>query len=533
MKNKILFAVMAATVLLSIFSGLKFASAFTEGMALNPTEKIVDPPYGSQGWFFLWELNISTSTQVNAWEAVLYWDPAVLRISLETPVVFGDFMSGASVENYSERIGEGSIRLGQYFTESYTVTGSGTLAYLNFTFRIPGATEVKFLEAVVWDDDLNPTDLLPGSADGRIKSNRPHPEFTWSTADGLNPLPNHTIFDGGDEIQHYDVVTFNASASYDVSNLVWDGSAWVPDGGYPDIVYYRWEFGDGEVAEGAGLVTVTHVYQGYNYEGWLVNLTVWDSENDYWSTTWRYGGPDPANTVPMWRDVAVVDIWISCPPYEYWQEYGLDWWVWWWLDTQDYWIPNLNDPYWDYPLPPSYCSDFGLPENTTVRDFGAYLWIVLTANNYGSVAEKVTVKLYAVYMKQKVDIGAGGAWVPEMDEDVELIDEWTITMNAESGSGWSLLTLWTPPQDGFYVLFATIESAYGSVMEDQDPSNNYFMMPETFTTTAAWDFTSLSLVKEQSFTRYLVDFTGDGVVNPREFAILGNRFIFGKRWTQP
>lgn len=531
MKSKILFVVMAATVLLSIFSGLKPVGAVTEGMALNPTEMVVDPPCGTQGWFFLWELNISTSSSVSAWEAMLYWDPAVLRVSLETPAVFGNFMTGAPVENYTQRIGEVSLRLGQAFTQNYTVSGSGILVYLNFTFVIPAATEVEFLEAVVWDNSLNPTDLLPGSVSGRIKSNRPHPVFTWSTADGRNPLPNSTIWNGGDKIVYYDVVTFDASGSYDVSNQIWNGTHWVPGTGFPDIVNYRWEFGDGEFAEGSNLVTVTHIYQDYSFEGYLVNLTVWDSENDAWSTTWRYGGPDPANTVPMWRDVAVVDIWSSLPPYYMWDELGVDWWAWWWFDTTDYWIPNLKDPYWNYTLPDTFCDYFGLPYGATLKDFRAPLWILVTACNYGSVDERVTIKLYAARLDVKGDIGA--PWLVKWKGDIYLIDEWKKTLKAGKGSGWSLLTFWMPPKDGFYIFFATIEPASDAVVEDQDPSNNIFVMPSLFTTTAAWDSTALKLVKEQSYMRYLVDFTGDGRVTAKDFAILGSGVIYGKWWHLP
>ena len=536
MKNKILFTLMTATIMLSVFAGLNLVKAPDYGyMALNPTEKIYDPAYGTQGDFFQWEVNISTSVSVSAWEAYLYWDPSVLRSSPDFPVVWGTFMSGAPVQGYARRIGENAIQFGQYFTTQHTVTGTGTLAWLNMTFLLPGATTVNFLYATVWDDNLNEYTL--SFYNGRIKSNRPHPTFTWSTADGRNPLPQHTIYDGGDSITWSDTVTFNASGSFDVSNLVWSGSAWVPGAGYPDIVKYRWEFGDGAFDEGADKITTTHVYSGYNKDGWLVNLTVWDSEGDYWSTTWRYGGPDPANTVPMWRDVAIVDIWPSLPPYDVYDEDGTDWYSYWLFDTTDYWIPNLNDPYWNYHLPPSYCDDMGVPENITVKqaweDYGLPpLYILVTACNYGSVNEKVTVKLYAAHIDVKVKRQAG-AWVRVTAQDVYLIDTFTKTLNAGSGSSWSLMTLWMPPKDGFYVLFATIEPANNAVMADQDPSNNYYVMPALFSTTAAWNSTARTLVKEQSFARYVVDIDGSGKIDGTDFSVLANKAIFGKFWYTP
>lgn len=495
MKRKILFIVMTAMLLCSVFVGLKLAkSQVANSMAMDPADKVVDPPHGSTCFYWLYPINISTTHDVSMWEAFLFWDPAVIRVSVETPAVWGDFMAGCSPLGETD-ITENSIQLGQYSTvKDCTATGDGVLASINFTFVLPAATPVSFLEAVVYDNDMNVYDLLPNSADGAVSSNRPHPVFTWTTIDGLNPLPNHTFTDGGDSITHYDVVSFNASGSY------------------PSITNYRWEFGDGVVDEGAGKVTTTHIYQDYNKDGWLVNLTVW-SGSEYWSSTWRCPGPNPTDTVPMYRDVSVVDIWPSLPPYELWDEDGLDWWAWWFFDSTDYWVPGSEDAYWDYTLPDSFCMDFGIDNDTTVRDFGLYIWILVTATNLGSVPEDVTIDLWAVYSELDLGFAPGPVWTPDMDQDVILVDSFTTTIGADAGTGWGLMTLWTPPKNGFYVFFATISAADNAVIHDADWSNNYYLMPSMFTNEAVWG----SLITESTYAAYMADLTGDGKLTAGDF----------------
>lgn len=507
MKRKILFVVMTAMLLCSVFVGLKLAkSQIANSMAMDPADKVVNPPYGSTSYYWLYPINISTTYAVSMWEAFLYWDPAVIRVSVETPAVWGDFLAGTSPQGYTS-ITENSIKLGRYSTvKDATDTGDGVLASINFTFVLPAATAVTFLEAVVYDNDMVVYDLLGNSADGAVRSDRPHPVFTWTTIDGLNPLPNHTITDGGDSITHYDVVSFNASESY------------------PSITNYRWEFGDGVVEEGAGKVTTTHIYQDYNKAGWLVNLTVW-SGSEYWSTTWCPAGSAPTDTVPMYRDVSVVDIWPSLCPYEYYDEYGLDWWAWWFFDSTDYWIPYNEDPYWDYTLPDSFCTDFGIASGSTVRDFGLYIWILVTATNLGSVPEDVKIDLYAVYSELDLGFKAGPVWIPDIDENVILVDSFTTTIGPDAGTGWGLSTLWTPPKNGFYVFFATVSAADNAIIHDADWSNNYFMMPETLTNTAKWDSTGLSLDKGDVFAGYICDLNGDGIVSAADFTIFSLNFF--------
>ena len=136
-------------------------------------------------------------------------------------------------------------------------------------------------------------------------------------------------------------------------------------------------------------------------------------------------------------------------------------------------------------------------------------------------------------MSQKLDYSAGPVWIPKMDQNVYLIDTFTTTLKAGSGSGWKLATLWMPPKDGFYVFFATIEPANNAVMADQDPSNNYYVMPATFTTTAAWNSTARALVKEPVYAKYLADICATGKIGAKDLGALVNRQIYGKFWNAP
>jgi len=407
--KKILFAAMAAIIVCGMFAGLSIivrSNGVTNGMFMDPTQLTVDPPIGGSDLTFAYAINITTTViNVTVWEAKLLWNPAVLRAY---NVTWGDFMRpGGQPEGYNVTSGGGEyIILGQDYTVNYNgTTGSGRLAYINFTFVLPGATTVVFKEAKVWDANLTEYNLLPppspsgigDTTDGRVKSNRPHPAFWWATDDQIaagtykmNPLPGDTsgtprvptsgeIYDGGTIVNVPGVSTnvhFNASSSYDVSNMVWNGTAWNLSSVGLDT--YVWNFGD-ESDPGNGL-TVDHVFPGYNKDGWLVTLWVNDTGGDEWQSDWRYQGPAADNTVPMYRDVAVLDIWPTLPPYEKWDRTGhdatKDWWNSWSFDTVDFWIPNTADAYWNYNLSDSFCDQntgYALPTpDTRLLSFGSY-----------------------------------------------------------------------------------------------------------------------------------------------------------------
>jgi hypothetical protein len=514
MKQKILFGALAVIIFGSLFVGLKLATALNaESMWLDPEFKTINPTPTQMT--FLYDLRINTTYAITAWEAKLLFDPAVIRA---LDVVWGGYMTPpGDVSNVVQIPGTGeSIRLGQTYTSALTSTGEGLLAQINFTFVLPGATEIQFLEAKVWDDALTEYDIVGSSVSGKLNSDMPHPLFAWSCADGRNPLPNHTISEGGDTIEHYDVVTFNASGSYDVQNMPWNGTAFDPDGGYPDIVYYIWDFGDGTGVEGAhpAFEAVTHVYQDYNFDGYLVNLTVRDSEAHEWSTTWRFGGPHDDNTVPMWRDVAVVDFWPSLMPFEVWDNgTGADWWAWWWYDTVDYTIPRTDSYYWNYEAdnllgPGSYARDIGID-------------ILMTFANYGSVPELCKMTLYAIYFQEDLDFAPGPVYTINKDTQLIMIRQITATIGPGAGTGWmwALEAWFMPPSNGYYVLFATVEYE-GCMTDDQDPSNNYMAAPNVLDTVYTFD----TMDGPTTYAKYRADLDGDGRVGPSDFAIFAVNF---------
>jgi len=397
--KKILFAAMAAIIVCGMFAGLNIMtvrSAIANGMAMNPTELVYDPPYGGP-LTFDYPINITaTPISVSAWQAKLLWNPAILRA---LGVVWGTFMgAGATYDSYTVSSGGEYIILGQSYKSNVNSTGSGWLANVTFTFVLPGATFVNFQEAKVWNDTLYEFSLLGNSYSGRVKSDRPHPVFSWKTDDGMNPLPakNSTytpptrsigtgqIYDGGRLVQvpgSATIVHFNASASYDVSHMTWNGSAYNLVGG-AGLATYAWDFGDGGTGTG---ITVDHQYLAYNKTGWLVTLNVTDDDGVYWMSTWRYQGPDPSNTVPMWRDVGVVDIWPSLAPYYSWDKGNHnpadDWWNAWSYDSTDFWLPNTADRYWNYNLSDSFC-DVNTGYGVTSPDYR--LWPNFTGYAEGS-----------------------------------------------------------------------------------------------------------------------------------------------------
>jgi hypothetical protein len=376
-----------------------------------------------------------------------------------------------------------SIILGQTFTWSgNSATGEGLLAQINFTFVLPGATEVRILEATVYDTNLDEYSLLGGSVSGKVKTNEPHAEFFWYTTDGLNPLPNHTVSEGGDTLTHYDIVYFNASESYDVSNLVWNATseAFEADGGYPDIASYDWDFGDNTTGTG---LTTSHIYQDYNQAGYLVNLTVTDGEGSKWSSTWRYAGPNPDDTVPMWRDVLIVDIWPS----------------------MDY-IDNVHHT-------------IGRSDNATYWA-SEVLTILPTAVNLGSVPEYCKISMYAMFWEPDLGFAAGPVYTPILDTQLIHLNTWWTTIGANSGTGFSLWSesgwqySWPPRTDnGFYTLMCTVEFE-GATSHDGDQTNNYFIDPIPLNT--IW---SPPGDETLDFAGYSCDINGDGSVGPADFAI--------------
>lgn len=245
MKKQISVAIAIAVLMLSSFAALKLAYAQTPTIALEEPD-IVDPPYGSPGYFF--DVNITINTDgagLAGWEAVVYWDPSVMtRFS----VTFYSTM-GEPLDSYIKgSMGGESIRLGQLKTDGNVWVGAGKVATIQMILLYPGASRIFIFDSTLLGAGLVP--ITHNRVHSTVKSNRPAPSFYWyaTEPDGTTPasaLPEHYLKDNCQDIQVYKIIWFDASASYDVSNLIFDGEEWVPGPGYPDIVEYMWDFGDG------------------------------------------------------------------------------------------------------------------------------------------------------------------------------------------------------------------------------------------------------------------------------------------------
>jgi hypothetical protein len=526
LKKKAVIILAVALMLFSASARLNLVHSQNNSVMFDPVEKLVDPPMDGSDLTFIWPLNISTTYEVEAWEVILLWDRAVLRLD---QITFGTFMTAPHdyyIANFTSYSSSGNlVRFAQLFTTQYWATGDGVLAWLKFTFVLPGFTTVHILSAQVVTSSVVFESENLETVNGQLKSDRPYSAFYWRTDDGINPVPAHTVYDAGRSLSAGTVVHFYGNLSYDVGNVYWTGSAWAQDGGYPDIVRYLWQWGDGTPDTDGAAYAVDHVFAAYKKEGYTVNLTVWDSEGDWWSSTWRYGGPEPSNTVPMWRDVAIVDIWPSLPPYYMWDEYGIDWGETWFFDSTDYWLPHTKDPYWNYKVDfPSY----GYPPGETVQsawqNYGSEgLYVLVTANNFGSVPEKVRINLYAQFVELNIKI-APPPPKAQQNINIQLIGTWTRTLQPNSGSGWNCYTVWMPPDNGTYLFVATIQAADNAAIHDEDYSSNYYLMAQPECNVAVWNNDTNQLMTDSIYVAYKCDVDGNGRVGPEDFAMMCPNF---------
>jgi hypothetical protein len=147
----------------------------------------------------------------------------------------------------------------------------------------------------------------------------------------------------------------------------------------------------------------------------------------------------------------------------------------------------------------------------------------VTANNFGSVPEKALIRLYAVYVELDLKM-APPPPTGLKDTSVSLIGSWTKTMNGGTGTGWGCYTVWMPPKNGTYVLFATIEAAYSTAVADGDRSNDYMALPQAICNIASWDSVNLVLKTNPIFVQYMCDIEGNGKVGPEDFALLSSNY---------
>jgi len=249
MKNKILAIILIAALSLSMLAAIKFAHAQTPTIELRGPA-VFNAAYGPptmSSYFFNVEVWLVDVTDVMAWEAKIYWDPAVLQ---RHRIAFGPFF-GEGTNNYTKgSMGGEYVLIGELKTDETTINGTGMVANLTMIMKYPGATHVWIYESLLLDHELN--EIHHDTVDITVKTDHPAAHFTWwvTEPDGetpASPLPDHYLKDDCQSIQVYKIVWFDGSPSYDVCNLYWNETdeTWWEDVGYPDIVEYVWTFGDG------------------------------------------------------------------------------------------------------------------------------------------------------------------------------------------------------------------------------------------------------------------------------------------------
>ena len=154
------------------------------------------------------------------------------------------------------------------------VSGNGTLAIITFSVTTSGNCTLHFTKTKLLNSTGSEINHVP--VDGYFCTGTPVASFTYRPSD---PKPG-------------DIVTFNASDSYD------------PDNPYDEtpgpIASYEWDFGDGNIARGLTAPIVTHTY---NESGvYTVKLIVTDDDNET--------SPPKTKDVPVGiiHDVAIISV---------------------------------------------------------------------------------------------------------------------------------------------------------------------------------------------------------------------------------
>jgi len=389
-----------------------FATPTTK-IAVDPTTSTTNP---AETMYIT--INITDAVDVTGFELKLTWDLAATEFPPE--VTEGTFLSQEGLYATTfitlSNFLFGYTLIGGYIKPSPgvptpQVSGSGDLATVTFKIKPTwsGSSPLHIFDSKLWDrNDV----LLPHTtADGFFHTTKPFVSFFWTPS---APIAG-------------EVVTFNASASYDPDNAISD-----PTPG--PLANFTWDFGDGSLPVSSGMSPViTHTFANYRFEAYMVKLTVTDDDNETISLT---------KPLRIWRDLAIVSVWTS-----------IDWWD----NTHfDLFHGQLN-PYDAYPD----------------------VDILVTVTNLGTVKETYSVVVYA-----DLDTSTIG------DEFVLYPYKRTKTLAAGAGSGWDLWYLWdirdsSSPfsgpvwninplvkNPGQYTITAILTSTY-----DQDPTNNVMQSP--------------------------------------------------------
>ena len=248
--------------------GIGFSEPATT-ISIEPQKSSAEP-----GQTFNVTVVVTNVTDLYSWSIMIHFNSTILNASSLTR---GPFLETAGPTNWQlweishpgEPYGiidntEGFIIVGDALMPPYPppgeATGNGTLVTITFLVKAEGITKLSF--------DEDPTFTSLSTVEEGIKVPIPH-YAVYGVFDNRTPgpvPPPVALFDAEPPVANVsDMITFNASASY-------DPDTW--------LVSYEWNFGDGitETYKGKNLTAiVTHAYdQGGNY---TVSLTVTDYDN--------------------------------------------------------------------------------------------------------------------------------------------------------------------------------------------------------------------------------------------------------------
>jgi len=153
MKTKLLMPILASMFTLALLTGIKVASAIPY-LYIDP-QMTADPSLGPLSSFTL-SLNIADVNNLYGVEFKLGYDPAIVTVTSVSP---GDFWMPVGVTEWINVVDpSGYLWYSVTRPFGYTVglTGSGTLAYIDFTVNAYGSTYLVLYDVLLGDPYANP-----------------------------------------------------------------------------------------------------------------------------------------------------------------------------------------------------------------------------------------------------------------------------------------------------------------------------------------------------------------------------------------
>ena len=234
--------------------------------ASNVTDANLSPP-GQ----VIFQLNVTGAPEFNAFEFVLYYDPAVIRaVSTDTTgtMCVGEFPPFKD-ENL---VTLGTVRVSVAQLGGACSGSDGTLIHINFNIIAVGVSPLTLAAGIA-----NPT----GFQQSWTRLTFLAEPIIVETSDGyfknepvkLGPVAEFSFSPSSPE--EGDNVTFNATDSYDLDNISALNKG---------IREYRWDFGEGS-SFATNQSIITHIFasiSGQNFTGsFSVRLTVSDADNAF------------------------------------------------------------------------------------------------------------------------------------------------------------------------------------------------------------------------------------------------------------